>query len=288
VAILVTACLPALVAPPARADEKTAAQTFFSEARRLARAGRYQEACPKFEAAAGLFPGSGVLLNLGDCHEHVGKTATAWADFGEAAVAAERAGRSEDAAEARRRQSTLGPRLTRLRVSVAEGAADRSVRCDGRSLDRATWGTAFPVDPGDHVVEAGSFTTTVHATEPGATITVEIPAPPKSAPAVPATPFWTGRRTAGAALLGTGILSAGAGGILGLVARAQFQHAKDETGAARHDDSVIAVHQGNVATGLVVGGGALAVAGGILCLVAPKADVALSSDGRRVFLQGRF
>src|SRR5258708_14001136 len=65
---------------PARADE-TAATIAYDRAKQLADAGKYDEACPWFEKSYKADPQLGALLNLADCHEHVGKTATAWAEF---------------------------------------------------------------------------------------------------------------------------------------------------------------------------------------------------------------
>src|SRR5688572_27022649 len=90
------------VTPPAhaQAENQAAARALFEEARDLAKAGNYSAACPKFEAANRLYASPGALLNLADCYEHLGRTASAWSQFGEAASVAERADRSDVAEEA--------------------------------------------------------------------------------------------------------------------------------------------------------------------------------------------
>ena len=47
-------------------------------------AGDYTAACPLLERSHSLDPSSGTLLNLGDCQEHLGRTASAWRAFTEA------------------------------------------------------------------------------------------------------------------------------------------------------------------------------------------------------------
>src|SRR5262245_34879408 len=84
-----------------QAENQAAARALFEEARKLAKAGDYAAACPKFDAVNRLYPSPGALLNSGDCREHLGLTASAWTQFGEAASEAARAGRPEAAEEAR-------------------------------------------------------------------------------------------------------------------------------------------------------------------------------------------
>src|SRR6202040_2283990 len=117
------------------------ARALFNEARELMKAGQYDEACPKLEAATRLHEGSGLLLNLGDCYEHIGRTASAWTEFGEAASAAERLGRAMDQAEAPKRRPAMEPRLSRLAIRVSKEARGLVVKRDGTALDRGAWGT---------------------------------------------------------------------------------------------------------------------------------------------------
>src|SRR4051794_33573309 len=94
------------------------AQSLFDDGRVLMDAGRFAEACPKFAESQRLEPAAGTLLNLALCHEHEGKTATAWTEFRDAlslAMAAQRKDRQE---LAELHIATLGPKLTRLSVAV--------------------------------------------------------------------------------------------------------------------------------------------------------------------------
>jgi hypothetical protein len=173
----------------AQAEDQAAARSLFDSARQLAKAGHYAAACPKFDAASKLYPSAGILLNLADCYEKIGKTASAWTEFGEAASVASRTHRQEDASEAKRRQSGLEPGLTRLMVRVAHEEPGLLVQRDGSPLPRAVWGTAIPVDPGSYELhaEAAGFepwTAPVNASTSGQTVTVDVPElrPSPSAP----------------------------------------------------------------------------------------------------------
>lgn len=173
-----------LASPPLRAQEaadQATARALFDEARGLVKAGKVADACPKFAAAAKLYASAGILLNLGDCYETIGRTASAWTEFGESAAAADRANRHDQAAEARRRQALLKPKLPRLTVVVPHEVAGMVVTRDETELAPAAWGSAIPVDSGTHRIRASAagynpWETSVAIATPGQTISVEVPA----------------------------------------------------------------------------------------------------------------
>src|SRR5687768_2630591 len=72
------------------ANDKAQAEALFQQGLGLFEGGKTQEACPLFEQSHRLEPKLGTLLNLALCHEKLGKTASAWAEFTEAANLAER------------------------------------------------------------------------------------------------------------------------------------------------------------------------------------------------------
>ena len=76
----------------ARSEDRVAAESLFTDARRLMQAGDYEQACPKLEASRRLEPGLGTTLNLGDCYEKIGRTASAWGEFRSAAAEAQKVG----------------------------------------------------------------------------------------------------------------------------------------------------------------------------------------------------
>jgi hypothetical protein len=314
------ACAALLRAVPARAQDEAAARALFDEGRQLAKAGRYPEACSKFESARKLFTSSGLLLNLADCHERTNRTATAWAEFGDAAYAAATAGRARDEAEAKRRQAALQDKLSLLAIRVDGATVDEAIRRDGTSVDRSAWGAGIPVDPGTHVISAEapgrqSWTKSIEVKDPGRTVTVLVPAlegvPSSPARAVAAEPTaaagpsatppepspqptvdrpgtGSSQRVVGWVLGGVGVAAMGASGILGLVASSQFRAAEGETGRSRVTDSVHAGQLADVATVVLLAGGVVTGAGIVIWLTAPKSRVAIGMSGPSLVMSGKF
>src|SRR5262245_38802765 len=78
-----------LGAVPARA-QSAAAERLFLDGRELIKQGRLAAGCAKLQASEELEPSVGTLLNLGDCRERLGQTASAWAAFRKAEAIARR------------------------------------------------------------------------------------------------------------------------------------------------------------------------------------------------------
>ena len=157
------AVLCALPVPAHAADDVTpggrnpaAAQALFEEAQRRVAAGDYEQACPEFKASYALDAAGGTLLNLADCLEKQGRTASAWSHFKDALVQAQRDGRSERVQYAQQHIRALEPKLGYLtaQVPAASNVGGLTLQVDGTELASAAWGTALPVDPGSHVVRA--------------------------------------------------------------------------------------------------------------------------------------
>jgi tetratricopeptide (TPR) repeat protein len=222
-------------------SESAAAQALFDEARQLMTAKKYSLACPKLEESQRLDPSTGTLLNLGACYENQGRLASAWTKFLEAEASARASGSPERAAAAHQRAGALAPRLARMMINVGgthpEGL---QVRRDGELVGTAQWGTAIPVDSGEHNVVASapgrkSWQTKVTLQGEGSTATVLVPELEQAQAATPSatTPESTvevssaaegstlskgtrGLRIASFTALGVGVIGLGAGTVFAL------------------------------------------------------------------------
>jgi hypothetical protein len=239
---------------PASADT-AAAEAAFREGRRLAREGRFAEACPLFEASHRAAPALGALLNLAICHEEIGRTASAYAGY-RAAQEMARVRVDPREAVARGLADRLAPRLTRLRVELAGAMAHGLIVRRGPSDITDALGVAAAVDPGEHVLEASApghvtWLLAVTVTREGETTVVQVPelvpeaaaaivvparrpAPRPSVAPPKARSTW---RPAGAVTLG---VIAGAT-FVGAVAverssRSTYYRAKDEADPSRSND----------------------------------------------------
>jgi hypothetical protein len=298
------AMLPRLVQAEPSAGDKATAQALFDQGKQLAAAGKVNEACPKFEESERLDPGIGTQFHLASCYEQAGRTASAWTLFIDVASAAHAQKQLEREKVARGRAAVLEPRLSRITIEVPDRnrLTDLEVRRDGVSVGRAQWGAPLPVDPGDHTITASAthkraWQTTVRLTKGGGAMTVTVPAledAPASAavgPPVAATeaPFRasvppsegqaSGRRTLGLAIASTGAAAAVTGVVLGLLAKSKFDSASeggrcDATGCDPEARSIqrTAMSRGNVATVVFVAGAAIAGAGAVIWLTAPRAE----------------
>jgi hypothetical protein len=294
----------------AQAQDEAMARALFDEGRKLADVGQYSAACPKFEAARRAHASTGVLMNLADCYEKTGRTASAWTTFGEAASVAVRAGREGDHLEATRRQMVLTPHLNRLVIHVDREVPSLIVKNDGVEIPEGAWDVPIPIDPGTHEITAEApnrqfwkrpfetvgvaQTTSLEIPELSSTSTPTSAARPEGPPAASLGSAQddasTGRtqRFVGLGVAGAGIITVGVGGIIGLVAKGHDNAAAGEPGTARHVDSVSAVNLANTATAVVVVGAVVAVAGVVVWLTAPTGRPQLGTNGREILLRGTF
>jgi hypothetical protein len=129
------------------------AEVLFREGKRLLEEGELEQACEKLEASERLAPEGGTELNLADCWERIGRTASAWAMFLKAAGNAKKPAR---AAEARRRAALLKDQLVYLTIEVSAEAdrEDLEITRNDQVVDRALWNQAVPVDPDKYTITA--------------------------------------------------------------------------------------------------------------------------------------
>jgi hypothetical protein len=242
--------LISLLAHPAVASAQSAAvqataEALFTEGRRLLAQGQYADACAKLAESQRLDPGTGTLLNLGDCYEKGGQTASAWVNFRDAAEAAHRAGDAVRERVANQRAQALEKNLATLTITVpqANDLTDLVVKRDGTTMGRAVWGTAAPVDPGAHSVEVTApgkkpWATSVTLNAAHRTITVSVPhladALPEPAAyasstetpgvliaAPPRGPRMNGQKVGAGVVAAVGITSVGIGALFGALASAK-------------------------------------------------------------------
>lgn len=132
------------------------ARVLFREARTLMAKGLFEKACPKLEESLRLDHGMGTQFNLAHCWEQLGRTASAWGLFLDVASAANASGQAKREAAARQRAAALEPKLSRLQIDVPHPAVELKVTRAGEVVGDAAWGTAMPVDPGTHPIEASA------------------------------------------------------------------------------------------------------------------------------------
>lgn len=239
----------ALAFAPAEAHAQSAtdsatAESLFNDALALLDQKKPAEACPKLEASQRLDPGVGTLLYLADCYQQVGRTASAWATFREAAyMAKDRKDEREPVAV--ESAQALEPKLSYLTLEVSPTpGVTLEIKRDGQPIPEAVWNTALPVDPGPHTVEVSApgkkpWSMTITIAEGPRQESVVVPAleeaPP--APIAPLTappverrpePPLGAQKTAGWVLLGVGGAGLITGGVLALLAHGNDSDAEAE------------------------------------------------------------
>jgi hypothetical protein len=314
--VLASLALPATAY--AAAGDKAAAEALFTEGRRLMDAGRFAEACPKFESSQRLDPGVGTMLNLAECYEKTGRTASAWAEFREVISAAKAAESVEREELARQRATVLEKKLSRLTIALSVEAASTpniEVRRDGLIVDSGELSSPIPVDPGKHVVEATApgklkWFKTVELSQEGGRETVNIPelepvggssvsgSAPSNVEGAPAASPGNSRKTIGLVTGGVGLVGIGLGAVFGLRASSKLSDAKSHCTSypnvcdqgAKDPDSQ-AKSAATLSTVFFIVGGAAVATGAVLWLTAGSASeskVAVGVGPDRLLLKGRF
>jgi hypothetical protein len=303
---------------PARAEPPTPqaiaqAEALFQEGKRLMSKGSYAEACPKLAESQKLDPGGGTIITLAICHESEGRTASAWAEFGEALTLALKDGRVDRVTVAREHGARLEPKLSRLVVRVPPSVsvlAALQITQDGIELGRPSWGMALPVDPGEHqiVVKAPGkkpWTRFVVVAADAdrqelevAPLEDEVVAPPSPAPAEaprPAPSSGSAARNAAWVVGGAGVVLLGIGSYFGVRAISDHGTAKDrcpgstcgDLEGVRANDS--SQNEAEISTaGFAIGGAALGVAAFLLLTSSSSASSAPASRRARVRCEPRW
>jgi hypothetical protein len=291
------------------ATDKALAEALFQDARKLMDAGNTPEACLKFAESQRLDPSLGTLLNLAVCHEKEGRTASAWAEFKEAASVAASAGKQERADFAKKRAAELEARLSRIVLDVPQATAGMALTLNGKELSTAAaTGSGMPVDPGE---------VTIAATAPGKKpwserVTVEAgpstkqlavpaledvpppqeeekkPPPPPAPKPLPKPPEQGARplRTLGFVTTGVGVAGLGAGAVFGLMTLSQASEVEegckggcDQAAVDKNDDAKTTAMVSNIAFGAGV-----ACVGAGVTMILLSASPKKASTGKQVWV----
>jgi hypothetical protein len=291
-AVFVVALCTATSAHADDAPDPATAEALFEDARQLMLEGNYAAACPKLAASYKIDTalgntGLGTMLNLALCHERNGQTATAWVEYQDAAVAADRRGEAERAKFARARAVILEPMLTRILVRVVASSPGEVLARDGVPIAEAAIGTAVPVDPGAHMITATgpgriSWSTTVDATAGAGIIAVDVPplAPvePDAPPPQPVDPSGSSQKTVAMIVGAVGLVGLGVGAGFGLSANAKWSSAKNDHCIDTECDSegISLTHDAKraatISTIAFIAGGAAVAGGVVLFFTAPRAS----------------
>src|SRR5262245_5522796 len=150
--------LPSLAAAQTAAGDKAVAESLFDRGLQLMRDGKYPEACNQLEQSQAIERGIGTLLYLAECYEKLGRTASAWAMFREAASAARAENQADRARAGTARAERLEPMLSRLTLLVpnASSTAGLIIKRNGQAVPTVAFGVALPTDPGSQQIEASA------------------------------------------------------------------------------------------------------------------------------------
>ncbi len=319
VAIVTASASASMSAYGASGQDIATAQALFDEAKRLMKAGKFSEACPKLSESQRLDPAAGTMVALALCHESEGKTASAWAEFGEVLSDARRDKRADREQAAQQHLKVLEPKLTRVVLTVVAEVPGLEVRRDGTVLGKAQWGVPLPIDPGMHTFEATApgktpWTATGDLSGEGKTLEVRVPQlqdlPAKELPVTPPPPTASStppptastsappavgplpeppgatQRTVGLVVGGVGVVGVGVGTYFALHASSLWDTAHGAcpsnkcTSPASVTKGADAASAANIATVLLGVGGVALAAGVVIFVTAPSASPAEKRTGR--------
>lgn len=137
----------------AEAGDEKRARELFEKGRNLAKDGRCAEALAPFQESLKYAEGVGTLLNLGNCYETLGKTASAHRSFLRAAdVATKNDDKRRE--EAKERAKSIEKEVSSLLIHVPINLkSSAEIRVDGESWPKERWDVPWPIDPGVHDIE---------------------------------------------------------------------------------------------------------------------------------------
>lgn len=200
-------------------EEVKKADILFQKALLLKKLGKQQEACAMFQESQDLDPNGATIVNLAECHENEGQTATALRELTVAHWLAEQTKDRELTKGIQDRIDAIQPKLYRLTVQIPLDFTQLKglvVELDDKQLFPDVQTHVEIVDPGRHVVHARApgyldfvrqVTLSQDARSISVTLSLQKVAPPPPPP--DHTLDWT-------LLIGGAALAAGGGTMLGI------------------------------------------------------------------------
>lgn len=308
-------------APPLAAQPKsdTAAEAVFEQGLAKFDAGDFRAACPLLEKAVNLSstPPLGGMLTLAECWEKIDRPASAWGLYKKVAAGASAAKQMDRVETAQRAAARLEPTLPKVTFrGTGQALTGLRVRYGKESIPADIWDVEVPMDPGPV-----SFTFEADGRRPR-WVTIEIPKgpsrtvvqmpeltvghadepPPEDEPVPEAPKEDDGEEPVVGAWGILGIISAvvGVGGVaasLGVIvdAKSKYNEAVETdcngviTSCRTLDNIDAARKQGDIATGLIVGGLSFAALSIVLIgydLAAQKQDEAAPTPSAFVGPEG--
>jgi len=298
-------------------SNKAAAEALFNEGRVLMQADRYDEAVAKLKASQDLDPALGTLLNIAECYERLGRTASAWAQYREIVSLARQAGSKDREEFAEQKAKALEPRISKLAINLKPGTGDAAgmkITRDGVVVSAAELAVAIPVDPGKHIIEVTApgkepWSLTIEIGEGSSVKQVEIPALADASSGQPAagggaaapaaeSSDGSGQRIAGIVVGSVGVVGIGLGAFFGIQASSSWSDAKKECtaypyGCTAKGDSLQedASSQATISTIAFIAGGVALAGGAVLYFTAGSSKqetVSLGVGPGNVTIKGTF
>jgi hypothetical protein len=312
------------VVTPAGSDVATAVE-LFRQGRAAFEARDFPTARARLLESAKLNPRVGTFVSLAECEEALGLLASARAHWQQAAdlATAQGDGRADFA---RQHLASIDPRVPRMTLLLpGDAPAGTTIRVDDVELGTASVGLAIPMEVGAHVLvvvapgfeparqevdlgEAQNQQVTLSLGRPvpaAAPVPIRVQAPAPETASLPTRPTSDAgpprdhrvMRAASYAVAGAGLVGIGVGSYLGIRAIGGKNvagctgNACNESGMRLRND---AIADGNAATWVFVGGGALVATGAVLWLFSGNAAARSaiewipSVDGRHVGAAARW
>ena len=277
-AALLAVALPAAAKSP-EVSRSARADALVQQGRALLDVAHVDAACAKFEASEALENGFNTLLQLGDCYERAGRTASAWHAFLEAEAIAHDKKDPVGEQVAAQLLSALEPRLTRVVfvVPTTSRVPGLTIQLGLNAIPAGAWGTSIPVDAGMRKVTARArgyraweFSFEASQSE-GKQFRVNVPTlAPAAEP--PTSNRRAAYRTAGVVTSGVGLAGLGAGAVFNALSHNEDANKCTRGGVECAPDNSARNAYANAANVSFALGGALVATGVTLIVLAPGPD----------------